>query len=348
MFTLRNSAWFIKLTNQEFWPLWLFYIPVWVQHFWLSLKVKSLFFFLRTNPAVDGFILSDSKYKTLRLVPENYRPRTILVDKQSTVSVVLAAMMESNIVFPIILKPDIGFRGLGVRKIDDPYSLDKALDSIKVTYILQEFIQTSLELGIFYYRYPNEKSGHIPSITIKEFLKITGNGKDTMGNLVLKNPRAFLLEEKLKRRFEKQWGTVLENGQNLELECIGNHNRGTKFVNGNHLVNEELLGVFDELSHRMEGFYFGRFDIKTTSLEAIKNSDYKILEVNGVGGEPTHIYDPDTPLFKMLNDLCSVWRVAAKIASINFDLGIKRPTYREAYMRWRAYSSYKAKLVREF
>lgn len=342
MLGLQNTSWFIKLKNPEFWPIWLYYIPVWIQHFWLSIQVKNLFFFMGTNPAIDGFILSDSKYDTLQIIPDSLKPRTILIPKHSTLSQVSATMKQSGIFFPVILKPDIGFRGLGVQKIIDASSLKKALDSIKVTYILQEFIASPLELGIFYYRYPNEENGHIPSITIKEYLKVKGNGQDTLSELIRKNPRAILLKEKLKVRFENQWDVVLKDDEILELECIGNHNRGTKFVNGNHLMDKQLLKVFDELSHLTKGLYYGRFDIKANSLEAIKNRNFKILEINGVGGEPTHIYDPETTFFKMLNDLCFVWRTAAKIASINFDSGIEQPTFREAYKRWKAFNTYKA------
>lgn len=327
--------------------MWLIYIPVWLQHFWLSINVKNLFFFLRTNPAIDGFILSDSKYRALQGVPHAYRPKAILLRKQHPCSEVLKAMNENEITFPVILKPDIGFRGLGVRRIDDALGLETALDTITVAYMLQEFISSPLEIGVFYYRYPNDKIGHIPSITLKEFLKVTGDGFATVESLVMNNPRARLVKRNLNRRFKKQWHTVLEKGQTLELECIGNHNRGTTFKNGNGLVDEGLLHVFDTLSHQMNGFYFGRFDVRATSLDAIKKGDYKILEVNGVGAEPTHIYDSNTPLLSMLRDLCFVWRVAAEIAAINFSLGTEKPRFKEAYTHWRAYCAYKAALLQE-
>tara|TARA_R110002051_G_scaffold161361_2_gene232968 strand:+ start:2400 stop:3446 length:1047 start_codon:yes stop_codon:yes gene_type:complete len=341
---IKKSSFLIKLSNLEFWPIWFYYIPVWIQHFWLAIKAKNLFFFLGTNPAIDGFILSDSKYRTLKLVPEKHRPKTILIKKDTPVSDLIKMMELNEFAFPIILKPDIGFRGLGVCKIDNLKGLREFLGSIKTTYIIQEFIKSPLEIGIFYYRYPNEKSGHIPSITVKEFLTVTGNGQDTLERLVLNNHRGFLLKDKLRNRFKDQWHRVLKNDEHIVLEWIGNHNRGTKFINANHLVDDELVQVFDELSHQMIGFYFGRFDIKAASLDALKSKNYKILEVNGVGGEPTHIYDSSTSLFKMWRDLCFVWRKAAHIALINFNLGTEKPTYKEAYCRWKAYKTGKTEL----
>lgn len=344
MWSLKTKAWYIKLTNIEYWPSWFFYIPVWIQHAWLAIKTKNLFFFLSTNPAIDGFVLSDSKFKTLQIVPDAFKPKMVFVKAKSFDTSVLEEMKYANIKFPIILKPDIGFRGLKVSKIDNTATLKIALSTLSVDYIIQEYIDAPLEVGIFYYRFPNENKGHIPSITLKAFLEITGDGKYTLSELVSQNPRAIIQKETLSEKFSESWNSVIPEGKKITLEEIGNHNRGTKFINGSHLVDDALLQVFDDLSHHMKDFYFGRFDIKVASMKALKRGDgFKILEVNGVGGEPTHIYDPNTSVIKAWKDLCFTWRVAAKIAAINFEKGIEKPTYRFAKTKWNLYTSYKTK-----
>lgn len=345
MTSLKTKIWYIKLTHLEYWPSWFFYIPVWIQHVWLAIKTKNLFFFLSTNPAIDGFILSDSKFKTLQLVPNDYTPKMLFVNTKTSHKTVLESMNTACINFPIILKPDIGFRGLKVIKIDNEGMLKSAIQNLRVDHIIQEYIDSSLELGIFYYRYPNESKGHIPSVTIKAFLKVTGDGKHTLAQLIDQNPRAILQKAKLSKKFKKNWNSIIVKDEKISLEEIGNHSRGTKFINGNDLVDDALLKVFDHLSHNMKNFYFGRFDIKVASIEALKKGEnYKILEVNGVGGEPTHIYDSNTHILKAWKDLCFTWRVAAKIAAINFEKGIKKPTYRNAKKKWRLYTTYKTKL----
>src|SRR5690606_25955818 len=189
----------IKLTSWEYWPSWILYIPVWIQHFYLAIKAKSLFFFLKVNPAIDdGFILSDSKFKTLQLVPEPYLPKTIYVYKKDSFNKVFQNFNEAFINFPVILKPDIGYRGLLVHKINDINELEQVLKNIKVDYILQEYINFQLEIGVFYFRLPNNKSGSIPSITIKEFLSVTGDGIKTLKELIDEQPRAILQRDKLK------------------------------------------------------------------------------------------------------------------------------------------------------
>ena len=345
MWSLKNQAWYIKFTHLEYWPSWFFYIPVWIQHIYLAIKTKNLFFFLVTNPAIDGFILSDSKYTTLQLVPAAYTPKMLLINPKNSFDEVLDRMERANIYFPIILKPDIGFRGLKVLKIDNTSSLESALCDLQVNHIIQEYVAEDLEVGIFYYRYPNEIKGHIPSITVKAFLEITGNGKLTLAELVQQKPRAILQKEKLIKKFAKSWNAIIPKGEVIVLEEIGNHNRGTEFIDGTDLVDDTLLKVFDDLSHAMKDFYFGRFDIKVASMEVLKKGEnYKILEVNGVGGEPTHIYDSGTSILKAWKDLCFTWRVAAKIAVINFKKGFKKPTYQKAKTKWRAYTTYRAKL----
>lgn len=346
MESLRNRTWYIRLMNWEYWPVWVFYIPVWVQHFWLSLKVRNLFFFLATNPAIEGFILSDSKFKTLQLVPERHRPESLLVTPGIPVAELMEKMQARGMVFPVMLKPDVGFRGLKVQKVEDEITLQKALSGQGCTYLLQEYCAHPLEIGLFYYRYPDAACGCIPSITIKEFLKVKGDGKHTLEELIGFNPRAVLQRDRLKDKYTGLWTKVLPDGLLLELEPVGNHNRGTRFRDGSHLADEKLLKVFDRLNREMEGFYFGRFDIRASSWEAIQEDGaFTILEVNGVGGEPTHIYDPDNSLFKAWKDLCFSWRVAAGIAAENMKREGNRPTYGRARALWRNYKTSKTGLL---
>lgn len=325
--------------------MWIFYIPVWLQHFWLSIKLRNLFFFLATNPAIEGFILSDSKFKTLQLVPPEHRPKSLLVKPGKALAEVLDAMREMNVQFPVILKPDVGFRGIKVKKVESKQQLEQELSELNFPAIIQEYCSEPFETGIFYYRYPNEDTGYIPSVTIKEFLKVTGDGTRTLEELVSASPRAILQANRLRQFYGTEYTQIVSRGRVLEVESLGNHNRGTRFIDGNKLVDEELVAIFDKLSHQMQGFYFGRFDIRANSWEALKQrQEFKIIEVNGVGGEPTHIYDSSNSLIMAWAALCHSWRIAARIARINFSNGVKRPSYREARDLWRNYCSRKASL----
>ncbi|XLS28020.1 hypothetical protein ACJD0Z_12510 [Flavobacteriaceae bacterium M23B6Z8] len=342
MGNLKNHPLVIKWSSWEYWPMYVLYIPVCFQHLWLSLRAWNPFFFLTANPAInEGFILSDSKYNTLKLVPEAYRPRTLFVKDSGVFEAVMAEIKQMQIDFPLILKPDRGYRGLHVHRVSDQEELRSLISNIKVPHIIQEYISHNFEIGIFYYRFPGSKTGHIPSITIKEFLSVTGDGIHTLQELVNQNQRAILQKEKLRTKFAAEWEAILEKDQVLVLEFIGNHNRGTKFVNGQQLYDEQLLTVFDELNHQMKGFYYGRFDIRTASIESLKHErSFKILEVNGVGAEPTHIYDPSYKITKAWSELLFLWRVVFKIAAMRKKAGNKYVSFKEGTRRFTSYLKY--------
>ena len=66
-----------------------------------------------------------------------------------------------------------------------------------------------------------------------------------------KKPRARLQLA----RFQQNYPTVLSNipakGAEIELEPIGNHSRGTTFLNGNHHHSEKLERAFDKISFQI-------------------------------------------------------------------------------------------------
>ena len=121
-------------------------------------------------------------------------------------------------------------------------------------------------------------------------------------------------------------------GENIELVPIGNHCRGATFYNGNSLIDEKLEAEFDKVNHQMNGVYFGRFDIKCRSIDLLKQGqDYKILEINGVGAEPAHIYDPDYRLFQAFKDILNQWKIIYQISLHNRRNGVNFMSYKEAY-----------------
>ncbi|TRZ42797.1 hypothetical protein [Robertkochia solimangrovi] len=345
MTTLRKF--WIKCSSWEYWPMWILYIPVVLQHGWLSVKTRSLFFFLKVNPGIKkGFILSDPKWESFKLVPSEFLPITILLSKGESVAVKLRLFQKSGLDFPVILKPDVGFRGLQVQKVTDLDMLKRQLESgPDIDMLVQEFVALPAEFGVFYYRIPDRESGCIPSLTCKEFLSVTGNGVHTVAALIAGNDRAFLQFDRLQRKMIRLWNSIPEKGEIVPLEPIGNHNRGTKFLNGNDLIDSELLEVFDRLNDRMPGFNFGRFDIRAASFEHLKAGDFKILEVNGIGAEPTHVYHPGYSLFKAWFDMAKLWRIAAEIAIGHRVNGERFPVYSEAKARYLQYRNYKKHLV---
>jgi hypothetical protein len=83
-----------------------------------------------------------------------------------------------------------------------------------------------------------------------------------------------------------------------------------------------MEAAFDRVAQQFNGFHFGRFDVRTSSIEAFRRGEtFTILELNGVTSEATHIYDPDNSLVAAYRALFEQWRLAFEIGAVNVRRG---------------------------
>ncbi|WP_209319914.1 hypothetical protein [Ancylomarina longa] len=323
------SKWF----HFEFWPFWIFYIPMFGYGLYLALKARSFAYFTATNPAMKfGGAFGMDKTKMLNCINKKYTPRGFLFKMEQNNNDLTELLKIYDLNFPIICKPNIGERGIGVEKLDNNLDLEKFIASHPEDILVQEFIDYPIELGIFYHRFPISKKDGITSIVHKEFLSITGNGKLRFGDLVKKNIRAKSRISYLKRKYESKWEQIIPSGISYKLEPIGNHNRGTKFLDGNHLINDQLVEVFRDISKPLDGYYYGRFDIKVKSIvDLYEGNNIKIIELNGTNSEPAHIYDPDYSIFKAYKEIIKHMKLVYDISKENRELGIKPDSFTKLF-----------------
>ena len=322
-FKIRKPLIFIKIFNFEYWPWWFFYLPLLPYWLYLSIKFRSLTYFTLTNPSIpSGGFFGESKISILNKIAENYKPATIYFENGTHAEAVILKLSQHQFSFPIIIKPDVGERGFEVEKINSADGLKIYLQNASNNFIVQEFVDYDIELGIMFYRFPNQALGKVSSVTMKKFLTVTGDGNSTILNLLRENDRARFQIKNLKLKYGNSLNTILENGKSLVMEPIGNHCRGTMFLNGNHLINDELHKVFNKIASGIEGFYYGRFDMKVKSIEDLYNGkNIKILELNGVSAEPAHIYDPQYKLINAYSDLAFHWKIIFQICLQNLRKG---------------------------
>lgn len=324
-----------RVTKWEFWPLYVFYAPVVMYVLWLAIKHRSLTVFTAVNPTIPaGGFKRESKneiYKGLnrsKAAVEFVLPHTLIKAGMAPGEKLLQAwqfVYENGLKFPLILKPDTGERGRGVKIIRSSESLEADLLAADSDLILQEFAPGK-EVSIFYYRYPSQHRGRIFSITEKRFPKLTGDGKSNLEDLILNDPRAVCLAEKYLEQNLERLGDVPVAGEGVKLIDIGTHSRGAIFLEGGWLKTSALEKKIDEICRGFDGFYFGRFDIRTSSFEDLRRGEnFKIIELNGVTSESTNIYDPKYSLSEAYRILFSQWRIAFEIGAANCDRGI-RPT----------------------
>ena len=174
-----------------------------------------------------------------------------------------------------------------------------------------------------YSRLPEAKKGRIHSVVQKEFLSVVGDGESTLKSLFQKSERTRYHFDMVMAMYHDELEEVLPKGKRKELISIGNHCRGTTFLDGNHLITQKLVEVFDVIAKPIEGFYFGRFDLRVTNLDDLyQGENIKIMELNGVNSEPAHIYDPQMPLFKAYKVMFKHWGIIYRISSINHRNGV--------------------------
>ncbi len=332
-----------KKIKWEFWPMWLANLPVGLIWLFFSFRARNLFFFSTVNHRFEnGAMMGASKINILNHIPKSLLPKTRLIKSGSDkFMMAINAMNDLNLAFPIILKPDIGERGLLVELIKSEQELKAYLESNDINFILQEYIDYPNEAGIFYYRMPNEPKGKIVSIALKNYLSITGDGNSTWRELLGNHFHGALQIDRLKSSYGKYFEEVLEKGKKVIIEPIGNHCRGTQIVNGNHLIDVDLSETFDSINQSMKDVYYGRYDIKYNSWEELKRGEnFKIIELNGIASEPMHIYDEQISIVKKYAFFYGLWKVIFKISKMQRAKGIQPISFREAWFYIRSYIKY--------
>lgn len=337
---VTRSNFIIRLKSWEYWPFGIIQLPAIIYFLWLALKARSLLFFSASNPGiVMGGMFGESKYDVLRKVPASYTPVTALINTPCKKNKVMEVMKQNGLHFPVIFKPDLGERGFMVQRINDESDVESYLVKMKFPFMVQELIDLPLEFGVFYSRFPHQSKGNVTSVVMKEMLSVSGNGRSTLRELILEKERAKLQWKTLKERYAQQLDDIIPSGEIKELVSIGNHCLGAKFLDGSHLISEKLSATFDEISKQIEGFYFGRFDLRCASLKDLYDGRVKVMELNGCGAEPAHIYDPGFSMLKAIGVLIDHWRNIFLIARENEKHGTSYINFREARMYYRKFKA---------
>ena len=288
----------------EFLPGWLTYGPVVVQWIALGLWHGDLSLPTAANPAVTtGGLCGESKTAILDLVAGEARewlaPYTVMVTGMDDLARARVALGAAGLSLPVVVKPDVGCNGSGVRLVEDEAALDAALRAFPrgVALVLQKLIPYEGEAGIFYIRRPGNATGHLSSLTLKHAPMVTGDGASTLRALIEADPRHGKLQHLYLSRLAGRLDDIPARGERVRLVFAGNHCRGSIFRNGASELTPALAARVDAIARAMPDFHFGRIDVRYRSLAALRDgADFSIIEINGVGSEATHIWDPDTSL----------------------------------------------------
>jgi len=328
-----------KLRRWEFWPTWAYHGPLMPYITYLAARNKGFTTLLAVNPGIEhsGFC-GESKVDILHRLPQDAIAPARAAEDLADFERIVAGDERFN--YPVIIKPNAGERGVGLRLAR---SLDDARDYFETTSglaLVQQYHPGPYEAGVFYYRHPDADNGTIYTITDKVFPVLVGDGRHTIEQLVWRDRRLRMQARIFLTRFGDERDRVLEEGERMPLAVAGNHAQGTMFLDGEHLRTDALEARVDAISKAFDGgFYFGRYDLRYTDPAAFaRGEDLTVIELNGVTGQSTNIYDPQLTLWNAYRTLAKQYRIAFEIGRANRDNGAEVPSHLAMWKLIRGYT----------
>jgi len=288
----------------EFWPGWLFYTPVVLYWMALSLRYGGPTTPTAANPRITtGGLCGESKVSILDQAGPYARrfiaPYTAILTGDNDLETAQAAMATAGLACPVVVKPDIGCNGTGVKLVEHAADLGPVLAAFPrgVRLVIQELMTEPEEAGLFYIRDPDADAGHITSVTYKKAPVLTGDGHSSIRTLIGSDERTRLVPHLYLPRLAERLDDVPAAGEPVRLVFTGNHCKGSIFLDGGDDITPELEAALDRVMRDVPDFHFGRIDVKFESVAALRRGQgFRIIEINGIGSEATHIWDRRTTL----------------------------------------------------
>ncbi len=137
-------------------PKWLICVPLVAQWLWLSLRYRSATLPSAANPAITaGGLVGETKMEYFRSMGSHAlaatAPHVVLPSGARNPAQALALLDAAGLQFPLMLKPDLGMCGFGVRRVDHAAAL---VDYLSVfppdqDVVAQAWLREEGEAGIF-------------------------------------------------------------------------------------------------------------------------------------------------------------------------------------------------------
>ncbi len=336
----RIRAAVTRAIGHEWWPMWATYLPVIVGLPVLAIKGRSVLAFTACNPGIErgGGFVGESKSAILGKFPagESRVLRSLAIgpggSERAAAAIEAIATDEQLGGYPIVIKPDAGERGQGVRLARSDTDIRAFLEDEPGAAVIQRYHPGPHECGIFWMRKTRaddprpigERDGFISSITLKEFQYLEGDGRHTIRRLIERHPRYRCQMRIFFERFAGRLDEVLPEGERLLLSFAGSHCQGTRFAEGGHLLTAELEAAINDIARSFAGggLDYGRFDIRYENEAELKaGRGFAVVEVNGTTSEPTNMYDSTHSLPAAWGLLFSHWSQACRIGRERIEAG---------------------------
>ena len=239
-----------KLGNWELWPFPLRYAALAPQWAAYCLRAGSPWFFTASNPTITfGGFDGEGKKEMYAQLPEGNYPKTLFITPGLPPEKLLQQINAAGFEYPFCVKPDVGLKGLLFRKIDNEAELLRYHSKMPLEYMVQDLVLLPLEVSIFYYRHPTQQKGVISGFIQKDLMEVVGNGTDTLQQLILAHPIARHRMPEMQLKHAESMNKVLPLGQQYLLAYAANLNRGARFSQLVHHIDEGLQQMFADPIH---------------------------------------------------------------------------------------------------
>ncbi len=325
------------LTEREYRPATVFYVPIAFYFVYLAIKARHLLFFSNIDPFMEcSDFLDTSKYNVFKKLDKELLPETIIHRAWTAIDTTIKQVDAMKNDYPFIAKPDLGRRGSHIQPIRNKKQLIEYLSQSKGDTLIQQMIDWPIEVGVMYYHIPGQKKWVISGIMQRNFLTVIGDGKKTLKELLEKHPRANRYMKQLHDINKRQWDAVLNKGEELRAMPLGTHSRWTQFLDISEHITDKMVERFDAIAQQMNTFYFWRYDIRLASLDDLESGPIKILEVNGAPSEPAHAYDPQYNVLQWYKEFMFHRHKIYEIGKKNKKAGYPYMTLKEFYQLYQA------------
>jgi hypothetical protein len=330
----------------EFWPTWLVYIPVGIQWLLLSLRYRSLTLPLLANPRLplSGMVgvgksqlLSQAQGKCKQAILPWFTHTKTAAPIGEQVTQIESSFAQINTRYPVVAKPDIGCRGIGVKLVHNSEQLNGVLQHYPhdANVMIQSLSQYEPEAGVFYVRDPQAPKGRIISLALKYTPFVVGDGHSTLGELIQADARASQLTHLYSTRHQANWDRVIEQDKPFKLVFSASHSKGAIFTNANHLITDELQSSLNEIMGDLPEFHYGRLDVKFKDIEHLQQGKtLEIIEINSASSESLHIWDSSTPFLEAMRALLFQYRLLFAFGDTQRKRGHKPPGVRALLTHW--------------
>ena len=304
-------------------PKPLLVVPMAAQWLWLSLRYGSLSLPSAADPSIAvGGLVGESKidyFDQVDPVLRRWLARTAAIECGPTAAKdARAALRRLGLSFPVIAKPDIGWCGFGVRRIDDGPALDAYIEAYPAgeTFLLQEYLDLPGEAGVFYVRWPEQSTGRLQSLTVRHPPHVFGDGVSSVRALVLGDD-GLRGRSALYRDLERIPG----RRQIVPLSTVWSFRMGGRYEAANGAITPALEATLDVIASSMPNLHVARFDIRFASESSLGRGEFRIIEINGAGSEAIEFFDPSVPFFAAYRGILAKQAMVFAIAARNRERG---------------------------